>query len=217
MVALYAASKVGQNGSVLGVDISEGMLKTARANAMAAGIANVSFEVGDGEDLGFPPASFDNIFCGSAFIWMTDLVATLIHWRELLKPDGQLGFQAFSENAFVSSVVAQAVLTQYGVDYRMSKPTGTVEKCHALLERAGYRNIHVEADAGSAYIGLDEAKSMWVSLAHPAPGQFPHPLSKLTPAQLISAQAQYDKELEKRNTEKGIMNDLTTFYVFGEK
>ena len=29
--------------------------------------------------------------------------------------------------------------------------------------------------------------------------------------------AEYDKELEIRNTEKGIVNDMTTFFVFGEK
>ena len=217
MVALYAASKVGPAGSVLGVDISEGMLKRARANATAAGILNAGFEVGDAENLRFAPNSFDYIFCGSALIWMADLSAALDHWKELLKPNGRLGFHAFSENAFVEGVVAQAVLSKYGVDYQMNKPTGSVEKCNALLERAGYRNIHITVDASSAYVSLEEAKSSWVSESHPAPGQFPHPLSKLTPAQLIYAQAQYDKELEARNTGKGIVNDMTTFYVFGEK
>lgn len=217
MVALYAASKVGLKGSVLGVDISEEMLERAQINATTAGIQNVRFEVGDAENLKFALNSFDIIFCGSAFIWMTDLSAALAHWKKLLKPNGQLGFHAFSENAFVTGVVAQSVLSKYGVDYQMSKPTGSVEKCNVLLERAGYRNIHVKVDASSTYVSLEEAKSSWVSELHPAPGQFPHPLSKLTPAQAISAQAQYDKELERRNTEKGIVNDMTTFYVFGEK
>jgi ubiquinone/menaquinone biosynthesis C-methylase UbiE len=217
MVAVYAASKIGPEGSVLGVDLSEGMLKQARDNAITAGISNVRFEVGDVENLGFAPNSYDCIFCGSAFIWMTDLPAALVHWKELLKPNGQLGLHAFSENAFVTGVVAQSVLSKYGVDYQMSKPTGSIEKCNALLERAGYRNIHIEVDASSAYISIEEAKSSWVSVSHPAPGQFPHPLSKLTPAQLISAQAQYDKELETLNTDKGIVNDMTTFYVYGEK
>jgi ubiquinone/menaquinone biosynthesis C-methylase UbiE len=215
MVALYAASKAGPNGLILGVDISEGMLNKARAKA--AGIANVSFEHGDGENLRFPPNSFDNIFCSSAFILMTDLIQALIHWKDLLKPKGQLGLHAFSDNAFVSGVVAQSVLSQYGVNYQMSKPTGSVDKCHALMERAGLRNIHVEVDASSTYISLEEAKSSWVGVSHPAPGQFPHPLSELSAAQLSSAQADYNRELELRNTEKGILNDMTIFYVFGEK
>lgn len=217
MVALYAASKVGLKGSVLGLDISKKMLEIARAKAINAGISNARFEVGDAENCGFAPNSFDYIFCSSAFIWMTDLSAALVHWKELLKPDGQLGFHAFSENAFVAGVVAQSILSAYGVDYQMNKPTGSVEKCYALLEHAGYRNIQVKVDASSTYISLEEAKRSWVNESRPAPGQFPNPISQLTPAQLISAQTQYEKELEMRNTEKGIMNDMTTFYVFGEK
>lgn len=217
MVALYAASKVGPNGSVLGVDISSGMLDQAIANAMAAGISNASFEMGDGEHLGYAPDSFDYIFCSSAFIWMTDLLAALLSWKELLKPNGRLGFHAFSENAFVEGVVAQSVLSRYGVSYLMSKQTGTVEKCHALLKHAGYRNIHIEVEIASAYVSLDKAKRAWVSASHPAPGQYPHPLTELTPTQLSAAQEQYEQELERRNTENGILNDMTTFYVFGEK
>ena len=213
MVALYAASKVGQNGAVIGVDISAGMLDKAIANTTAAGIPNVSFEMGDGENLSYAPNTFDYIFCSSAFIWMTDLPAALLSWKELLKPKGTLGFHAFSENAFVEGTVAQSVLSQYGVSYLMSKPTGTVEKCHALLEGAGYRNIRIEVDEASAYIGLEKAKRAWVSALHPAPGQYPHPLTELTPAQLIAAQKQYEHELERRNTENGIVNDMTTFYV----
>jgi ubiquinone/menaquinone biosynthesis C-methylase UbiE len=217
MVAFYAASRVGPLGAVMGIDISEGMVKRAREKASADSIKNVRFEYGDAECLDFTPNSFDYIFCGSAFIWMTDLSAALVHWRELLKPNGKLGFHAFSENTFVTGVVAQSVLSRHGVAYSMSKPTGSVEKCRALLEQAGYRNIEIKVEASHTYIGLGEAKSAWVSASHPAPGQFPHPLSNMTPAQFAFAQAEYDKELEKLNTEKGILNDMTTFYVFGEK
>ena len=55
MVALHAASKVGPDGSVLGVDISDEMLDRARANAISAGIKNARFESGDAENLGLAP------------------------------------------------------------------------------------------------------------------------------------------------------------------
>ena len=215
MVAVYAARKVGSTGSVLGVDISEGMLEKARAKA--AELQNASFERGDGDALGFPPNSFDFIFCSSAFILMTDLHAVLLHWNELLKPGGKLGFHAFSENAFVSGVVAQSVLSNYGVAYLMNQPTGTAEKCQTLLEEAGYANIDIVVDASSTYISLDEARAAWVGTMRPAPGQFPHPLASLSPQQLVLAKAEYDAALEKMNTRDGIENNLTTFHVFGEK
>ncbi len=215
MVALYVATKVGALGSVIGIDISDGMIEKAKSKS--AELPNTSFELGDGEALKFAPNTFDYIFCGSAFIWMTDLYAALVHWKELLKPKGKLGFHAFAENAFVSGVVAQSVLSKYGVTYLMSKPTGTVEKCRALLEQAGYRNIDVIVDAYSTYISLEEARNSWVSASHPAPGQFPNPLSNMSPKQLALAKADYDSEIERLNTKDGIENDMTTFYVYGER
>ncbi len=217
MVALYAASKVGLLGSVVGIDISEGMIKKAKTKADASGMLNVQFELGDGEALRFAPNSFDYIFCSSAFIWMTDLHATLVHWKSRLRPKGKLGFHAFSENAFVTGVVAQSVLAKHGVSYLMNKPTGSVEKCQELLQKSGFRNIDVVVDADGGFISLEQAKGSWVSSSCPAPGQFPHPLAGMPFEMLACVQVDYEHELEKLNTQKGIWNDMTTFYVFGEK
>ena len=217
MVAFYAASNIGPQGSVIGIDISEGMLEKARSKLNACEVENVRFELGDGEALDFPPSWFDFIFCGSAFIWMTDLNATFIHWKTFLKHHGKVGFHAFSENSFVTGVVAQSVLLEYGVNYLMSKPTGTVEKCHRLLEQSGFKNIDIEIDKDGHYISLEEAKSAWVSTSHPAPGQYPHPLMALTPEQLACARTDYEKEIEKLNTKDGVLNDITTFYIYGER
>lgn len=217
MVAMYAASKLGPNGALVGIDISEGMLNIARSKIPDSPIKNIHFELADGEALPFPLESFDVILCGSAFIWMSDLHSTLTHWKAHLKPEGKIGFHAFSEDAFVTGVVAQKVLLKYGVSYLMSKPTGSIEKCHLLLEQAGYKNIEIIVDKDSSYIGLEEARKAWVSLRQPAPGQYPHPLTNMTAEQITNAQADFEHELERLNTDRGIWNDMTTFFVFGEK
>lgn len=217
MVAFYAAEKMGPQGSVIGIDISEGMIERARSKLRDAKLPNARFELGDGESLGYASNSFDFILCGSAFIWMTNLHATLTHWRAHLKPGGKVGFHAFSEDSFVTGVVAQSVLLKYGVSYLMSQPTGTIEKCHKLLEQSGFENVDVKVDTDGTYIDLEEAKNSWVSASHPAPGQFPHPLASLAPDQLACARIDYEQEIEKLCTPKGIWNDMTTFYVFGEK
>ena len=216
MLAFYAASKLGPRGSVIGIDISEGMIEKAKSKLNTSRISNLRFELGDGEALDFAPSSFDFIFCSSAFIWMADLSAALTHWKTFLKPHGKVGFHAFSENSFVTGVVAQSVLLKYGVDYLMNKPTGTVDKCRKLLESSGFTNIDVEVDRDGCHVSLEEAKSSWVSASHPAPGQFPHPLAALSPEQLANAHADYEKEIEKLSTPKGVWNDMTTFYVYGE-
>jgi SAM-dependent methyltransferase len=56
---LPAAAAVGPDGHVTGIDIVPEMVDRARQAAAAAGLANVSMQVMDGEDLEFADASFD--------------------------------------------------------------------------------------------------------------------------------------------------------------
>ncbi len=216
VVAMYAAAKLGPSGSIIGVDISKGMISTAISKIPDLPTTNIHFELGDGEELHFAPGSFDLILCGSAFIWMNDLLSTLIHWKTRLKPKGRVGINAFSENAFVTGVVAQKVLHKYGVTYQMSKPTGSAEKCHHLFDQAGFKNIEVIVDEGGNYIDFEQAKKAWNGLRQPAPGQYPHPMANMTDEEIANARSDFEHQLEILNTDRGIWNDMTTFYVFGE-
>ena len=217
MVAFYAASRIGPQGSVIGIDIAEGMLETARAKKEAAPHLNLRFDIGDGEALPFPLDTFDFIFCGAALIWMTDFRGALSHWRTRLRSNGRVGFHAFSEDAFVAGTVAQSVMSTYGVLYCLNRPTGTPDKCRALLESAGYRNVEIQTIEAGSYISLEEAKRAWVGPTHPAPGQFPHPMASLTAQQLDDARNEFDRRLEALNSRNGIWNDMTTFCVYGER
>ena len=217
MVAFYAAAKVGTHGSVIGIDISEGMIEVANSKLKVSEMPNVRFALGDGEALDFEEDSFDYILCSSAFIWMSDIESALAHWRTRLKGGGKVGFHAFSDTAFVAGVTAQSVLQKYGISYLMSKPTGSVDKCKELMKRAGYRNIEILVDSNGSYINLADAKGLWVTASHPAPGQYPHPMAAMSPEQLSGARADFERELEKLNSEHGIWNDMTTFHVFGDK
>ncbi len=217
MVALKAAQLVGAEGWVVGVDISTGMLEQARHKAKALSLSQLEFRLADAEALDFPINYFDRIFCASAFIWMSDLNAALRHWYPFLKPGGMIGIHAFADTAFVGGVVAQRIAEKYGISYAMSKPTGTIEKCDRLLQRAGFEAIEIKVEQDGSYISLEKAKGMWAGSAHPAPGQFPHPMSQLSSQQLAQAKAEFEAELIALQAEQGIWNDITTFYVYGQK
>jgi ubiquinone/menaquinone biosynthesis C-methylase UbiE len=217
MVALKAAQLVGSEGWVVGVDISSGMLEQARQKAKALNLSQVEFRLADAEALDFAANTFDRIFCSSAFIWMSDLNAALRHWHQLLKPGGIIGIHAFADTAFVGGVVTQKVAERYDIFYAMSKPTGTTEKCDRLLQQAGFAAIQIRVEQDGSYISLDKAKEMWAGGTHPAPGQFPHPLSQLSSEQLAQAKAEFEAELIALQTERGIWNDITTFYLYGQK
>jgi ubiquinone/menaquinone biosynthesis C-methylase UbiE len=217
MVAIEAAQLVGSEGRVVGVDISNEMLEQARQKVEALGLSNIQFQLADAEALDFPENTFDVVLCSSAFIWMSDLNAALRLWHRLLKPGGLIGFHAFAETAFVGGVVTQKVAEKYGISYAMSKPTGTIEKCHDLLAAAGFEAIEIKSEQDGGYISLEQAKRMWAGSEHPAPGQFPNPLSQLSSEQLEQAKAKFEAELEALVTEQGIWNDITIFFTFGRK
>ena len=216
-VAIAAAQIVGAEGRVIGVDISAGMLDVARNKAQDLSLNNTEFLLADAETLDFPGNSCDRIFCASAFIWMSDLHAALTHWHKFLKPGGILGIHAFADTAFVGGVVTQKVAEKYGISFSMSKPTGTVEKCHRLLEQAGFEEIEIKIEQDGSYISLEKAKAMWAGNSHPAPGQYPPPLSTLSSEQLAQVKAEFEAELEALKSEQGVWNDITIFYVFGRK
>lgn len=217
MVAIEAAQLVGSEGRVVGVDISNGILEQARRKVEAFGLSNIQFQLADAEALDFPENSFDLVLCSSAFIWMSDLIAALRLWHRLLKPGGLIGFHAFAETAFVGGVVTQKVAEKYGISYAMSKPTGTIEKCYDLLTAAGFEAIEIKSEQDGGYISLEQAKRMWAGSEHPAPGQFPNPMSQLSSEQLEQAKAEFEAELEALVTEQGIWNDVTIFFTFGRK
>lgn len=216
-VATSAAQLVGAEGRVIGIDISPGMLEQARNKVKKLNLKNIEFQLADAETLNFTANSFDRIFCSSAFIWMSDLIAALRLWHNCLKPGGIIGIHAFADTAFIGGVITQKIAQKYGISFLMSKPTGTVEKCQNLLQEAGFEAIDIKVEQEGSYISLNEAKGMWAGSSHPAPGQYPPPLSQLSLEQLIQAKAEFEAELDLLQTEQGIWNDITTFYVYGSK
>ena len=55
----YALGAARYAKSVVGLDIEEDLIASARQRARDAGLKNVRFEVGAGQSLPFPDASFD--------------------------------------------------------------------------------------------------------------------------------------------------------------
>ena len=218
MVAIEAAQIVGNEGQVIGIDISTGMLEQARRKVELLGLCNIEFRLADAEVLDFPLNTFDCIFCSSALIWMSDLLGALQLWHQFLKPGGLLGFHAFADTAFVGGTVTQKVLEKYGVSLLFSKPTGTVEKCHNLLQQAGFEAIDIQSEQDGGYISLEKAKGMWTGNgSSPVPGQYPNPILQLSSEQLAQAKIEFDAELEALQTEQGVWNDMTILYTFGKK
>jgi ubiquinone/menaquinone biosynthesis C-methylase UbiE len=216
-VAFHSASIVGPNGNVTAIDISTGMIGKAGELLKRSMYNNIAFQVADAENLPFSRNTYDRIYCASAFFWISDKEKTLKHWFEVLAPGGIVGFHAWPEDSYVFGYVARQVLMKYGITYLAHSPTGNKDKCSKLLENAGYEHINIIEVEGGSYITLETAKDCWINEDHYPIGQYPHPLKGVPPDVLEQARRDYDAEMEKRNTDKGVWNNTTLYYVYGRK
>lgn len=216
-IAFKSASLVGPNGKVVGIDLSQGMLSQANKKLSASKLKNLEFILDDAENLKFQSNSFDRMYCASAFFWILDPVATLKHWRDLLKPSGSLGFHALPDTSYVYVSEARNVLKNYGIPYTLNMPTATQDTCYELLSAAGYNIIDIREEKSGYFIPLENVKKAWITEDDFSPGQHPNPL-KSVPLEIISqAKLDYEARIEELNTDKGVWNDITMYYVYEEK
>lgn len=100
---LFAARRVGPEGSVLATDISAAMLDLAQDAASSAKLDNVETRVMDVQHLDLPPASFDAAIARFSLQFVPDVQRALVEVRRVLKPGRKLAaavFSAVERNAF---------------------------------------------------------------------------------------------------------------------
>lgn len=89
--SIAIAKKSGPEASVVGVDLSEGMLDVMRRKVNAAGLSSrISIEQGNAEHLRFTDATFDRVTIAFGIRNFEDRQAALKEILRVLKPHGRL-------------------------------------------------------------------------------------------------------------------------------
>ncbi|KAB3547202.1 MAG: arsenite methyltransferase [ANME-2 cluster archaeon] len=147
-----AAQKVGENGNVIGVDMTSEMLAKARGNAKVGNYKNVEFRAGEIENLPVEDDSIDVVISNCVVNLSPDKLATYKEVFRVLKPDGRV---------LISDIVTEGELPE---DIRQSFDSWTECIAGALetqeyldtITKAGFRDVTIVAKHPFCEPGMDD-------------------------------------------------------------
>jgi len=87
LLAKDISQQLGRSGSVVGVDMTENMIESAKQ--LCSDAVNVSFEQGDAMSLPFADNSFDSVVSTQVYEYVPDLNAALLEFARVLRPGGR--------------------------------------------------------------------------------------------------------------------------------
>ena len=217
LIAIAAAEKVAPMGSVVGVDISAGMLSQAKSKISDRNIKNLELIEADIESVSFKPEQFNLIFCCSAMMYVSDIPALLNKCYGWLKPGGYLAFSTSAKTAYDADLQVQLCQDLFGIDFpHILRPLWTPEKCEALLKQAKFKDIEIELERLGKYVVRDDY-SVDIKWADNHLSPQANPLVNLTDAQKQQLQEAYQQAIEERVTEKGLWCDRSLLFVKAHK
>lgn len=140
-VLFPAVKQVGPSGQVIGVDLSEGMVRETASEIERRGITSVRVMVMDAEQLDFPDESFDAVLCSFALFFFPHQLKTLREFRRILKPGGKLALSTWAKGderfAWLESVFPKPGLQGTGKRLALYNP----EAIKTVLEKLEFINV----------------------------------------------------------------------------
>jgi SAM-dependent methyltransferase len=165
--SLAVAGRVGDQGTVLAVDISEPMLDRAAERAREAGIDNIAFQLADAQTHRFAEATVDLAVSRFGVMFFVDPVAAFANFGRALKPGGRLEcvcWGPLAENPWFR-IPREAAIRHLGApeptDPRAPGPMAFAEAAYveAILAGAGFEGIAIEPET-VPLSGLETAEAV---------------------------------------------------------
>lgn len=154
IVARRTASRLGNGGAIVGLDINEGMLAMAKATVTEIQ-PRIEWRQGDATDLPFPDASFDVVFCQQALQFFEDPAVALEEMHRVLVPGGQIGVSVWRPLEYNPSyvVLVDALERHVGDDaarmIRSPFPAWDGDDLRSLVRDVGFSEFSIIIEIGS--------------------------------------------------------------------
>ena len=137
-----ASKKVGSQGKVIGVDMTEEMVTRAEATALKHGYKNVEFRLGEIENLPVEGETVDIIISNCVINLSPDKLKVFQEAYRVLKPNGRI---------MISDLVTEGELPEdvkKSFDAWAACIAGALEKSEYLetIKRAGFKNVKIVSE-----------------------------------------------------------------------
>jgi ubiquinone/menaquinone biosynthesis C-methylase UbiE len=151
--ALPAARAVGPQGSIMAVDLAEGLLELGRAKAKMEGLSWLEFRCADMTALPFPDRHFDAVACVFGIFFVSDMERQVAELWRMVRPGGQLaittwgaGFLAPAYDPWLNAV--RRARPDLHSAFRPWDRITTPEAVGKIFADAGIRNVEVAGEKG---------------------------------------------------------------------
>jgi ubiquinone/menaquinone biosynthesis C-methylase UbiE len=153
-VLLPAAERAGASGEAVGIDLAESMVEATSAEIARRGL-NARVLQMDAEQLDFPDASFDRVFCGFGVMFLPSQDKAVAGFRRVLKPGGRVGISTWKVTQIED---LGAVMESLGWSGERAPGWITdVERLTQLLESGGFSKVQaVESSTTLVYATFDD-------------------------------------------------------------
>lgn len=134
-----ARSAVGEEGKVIGVDMTEAMVEKARSNAAKLGFTNVEFRLGEVEALPVEAGSVDVVISNCVLVHVPDKRRAFSEIFRVLKPGGRFSISDIVVDGELPSEVRKLAAGD------MDCASGAAQKGEylRLIKGSGFINIRV--------------------------------------------------------------------------
>jgi O-methyltransferase / aklanonic acid methyltransferase len=156
-VLLPAARRVGPEGYVTGIDLSNAILQEAEETARKQGLSNIKLQKMDAEHLEFPDQTFDVVTCAFALFLFPDMEGALREMYRVCKPGGSVGVALFDKTPLPMNPGWPLLFQQfmaYRVGIQMPQQLAySPQEAKALLSQSGFRSIETNSEMNDIVYG----------------------------------------------------------------
>jgi len=144
-VLVPAAELVGDEGRVVGIDISPLMINRARTEIQKFGFCNADVLVADAENLPFPQKSFDHVLCSFAIFLFSDLHSLISEWGRVLRSRGRIGL-VYSAGEDQEWKWYEQLISRYEPTSSLGTERYSPKQVEATLKHFGFTNVSTSVE-----------------------------------------------------------------------